>query len=64
MQIYIPVFKKGSVTDIRMNKCDYTDQIYTFEGEIFLENKKAMEGKLLVMEIHDEKQFKAIIEGA
>jgi len=64
MQIYIPVLKEGSVADIRLKKCDRTDQIYTFEGEIFTENKKAMEGKLMVMEIHDEKQFKAIIEGA
>lgn len=64
MQMYIPVFKTGSVAGIRMKECDRTDQIYTFEGEIFLEDKKAMEGKLMVMEILDDKQFKTIIEGA
>jgi len=63
MQMYIPVFKTGSIADIRMKECDRTDQIYTFEGEIFLEDKKAMEGKLMVMEILDEKQFRTIVEG-
>jgi predicted hotdog family 3-hydroxylacyl-ACP dehydratase len=63
MRMYIPVFKTGGVADIRMKECDHTDQIYTFEGEIFLEDKKAMEGKLMVMEILDEKQFRTIVEG-
>jgi predicted hotdog family 3-hydroxylacyl-ACP dehydratase len=63
MRMYVPVFKTGSVVDIRMKECDRTEQIYTVDGEIFLEDKKVMEGKLMVMEILDEKQFRTIIEG-
>ena len=54
LHIEIPVFKPGSCADIRMEEYDCTDQIYTFEGTIYLEGKKVMEGKLMVMEAGDE----------
>ena len=54
MQIEVPVFMPGSTLDIRINETDRTGLIYTFEGEIFMEGKKVMEGRLMVMEVNDE----------
>jgi len=51
----IPFFKNGSLVEIRVKENDCTDMIYTYDGEVFLENKKVMEGKLMVMEISDER---------
>jgi predicted hotdog family 3-hydroxylacyl-ACP dehydratase len=55
MKIEIPVFKPGSRVELRVRECDCVDMIYSFEGEAFLEGKKALEGKLMVMEIDEEK---------
>jgi predicted hotdog family 3-hydroxylacyl-ACP dehydratase len=57
MQMRIPAFSLGSSVDIRVKEHDCTSLIYTFEGEVFLEEKKVMEGKLMVMEVSDEQQF-------
>ena len=51
MYINHPVYKPGSTVEIRIKERDYTDVIYTFDGETFLEGKKTMEGKIMVMEI-------------
>ena len=59
MQIYIPVFKPGSTLDIQMKECDCMDQIFTFDGIINVDNKKAMEGKMMIMDVNDE-QFELI----
>jgi len=63
MKMEIPFFKNGSAVEIRVKENDCTNTIYTYEGEIFLENKKVMEGKLMVMEANDEK-FKSLTDGA
>jgi predicted hotdog family 3-hydroxylacyl-ACP dehydratase len=63
MRMDIPFFKNGSLAEIRVRESYCTDMIYTFEGEIFLEDKKVMEGKLMVMEVSDEQQ-KRLIGGA
>jgi len=55
MRMEMPLFKNGSTVEIRVEETDCTDLIYTFEGAVFLENKKAIEGKLMVMEISDER---------
>jgi predicted hotdog family 3-hydroxylacyl-ACP dehydratase len=55
MRMEIPVFKNGDSLEIRAKETDCTDMIYTFEGAIFLKNKKVMEGSLMVMEVSDEK---------
>jgi predicted hotdog family 3-hydroxylacyl-ACP dehydratase len=57
MQMKIPAFGLGNTARIRVKEYDCTSLIYTFEGEIFLEEKKVMEGKLMVMEVSDEEQF-------
>jgi predicted hotdog family 3-hydroxylacyl-ACP dehydratase len=62
MQIEIPVFRLGSRVDIRVKEFDRTDLVYTFEGEIFLEDKKVMEGRIMVMEVSNE-QTQALKEG-
>ena len=61
MKMYIPVFKTGSLLEISVHELDHTDLIYTFEGKIFLEGEMVMEGKLMVMEIYDEKQYNEFI---
>jgi predicted hotdog family 3-hydroxylacyl-ACP dehydratase len=55
MKIEIPFFKPGSRIDLRVKQHDTTDMIFTFDGEAFIEGKKVIEGKLMVMEINEEK---------
>jgi predicted hotdog family 3-hydroxylacyl-ACP dehydratase len=60
MRMEIPLFKTGSSVEVRMNETDCTDMnstdmIFCFDGEAFLEGKKVMEGKLMVVEVSDEK---------
>ena len=59
MRMEIPVFKNGDSLEIRAKETDCTNMIYTFEGAIFLKDKKVMEGSLMVMEASDEK-FKSL----
>jgi predicted hotdog family 3-hydroxylacyl-ACP dehydratase len=54
MQMAIPVFKPGSRVEILVEEKDRMDLIYTFDGMAFLEGKKAVEGKLMVMEVNEE----------
>ena len=62
MHIHIPVFPLGSSADIRINQYDLTDVIYTFNGEVYLENKKAIEGRLMVMELKDGQELENFIK--
>jgi predicted hotdog family 3-hydroxylacyl-ACP dehydratase len=59
MRMEIPLFKSGSSLEVRAREIDRTGMIYTFEGEAFLEGIKVMEGKLMVMEVSDER-FKSM----
>jgi predicted hotdog family 3-hydroxylacyl-ACP dehydratase len=61
MQMAIPIFKPGSSLDIRVKENICADTIYSFEGEIFLDEKKVMEGKLMAMEVTNEEQFKKLL---
>jgi predicted hotdog family 3-hydroxylacyl-ACP dehydratase len=54
MKMEIPLFKPGSCVELRVKQKDVMDLIYTFEGAAFLEGKKVIEGKLMVMEISEE----------
>jgi len=60
MRMEIPLFKNGSSVEIRVEETDCTDMIFTYEGEAFLEGRKVMEGKLMVMEASDDR-FKKLI---
>lgn len=64
MQILTSVFSAGSSLEIRMNETDCTNLLYTYEGEILLNGEKVMEGKLMVMEINDAKQFQTLANGS
>ena len=55
MRMEIPFYKNGATVAVRVKEIDCTDTIYSFDGEAFLENKKVMEGKLMVVEVSDEK---------
>ena len=63
MRMEVLSFKNGSLVEVRAEETDCTDMIYTFEGEAFIENRKVMEGKLMVMEASDEK-LKILTGGA
>jgi predicted hotdog family 3-hydroxylacyl-ACP dehydratase len=58
MKIEIPLFKSGSCVELRVKQKDATGLIYTFTGEAFVEGEKALEGKLMVMEINEENYSK------
>jgi predicted hotdog family 3-hydroxylacyl-ACP dehydratase len=55
MRMEIPLFKNGSSVQVLVTETDCTDMIYTFDGSVFIEGKKVMEGRLMVMEISDER---------
>ena len=61
MQIGLPFFKTGSTVELRVKENGRMDQIYSFDGEAFLEGRKVMEGKLTVMDANDE-QVKSMIK--
>jgi predicted hotdog family 3-hydroxylacyl-ACP dehydratase len=55
MRMEIPLFKIGGSVEVRVKETDCTDMIYSFDGAAFLEGKKIMEGKLMVIEVSDER---------
>ena len=54
MRIGLPIFQTGSIIEIKAKEVDSMDSVHVFEGEIFLEGKKVLEGKLTVMDVDDE----------
>jgi len=54
MKMEIPFYKPGTCVELRVKLKDATDPIYTFSGEALVEGKKAIEGKLMVMELSEE----------
>jgi len=62
MRIDIPLLKPGSPVEVRVQEVDCTEMIYTFEGTALVKGKKVMEGKLMVMEVSDER-FKTLTGG-
>jgi len=55
LQIGLPFFKTGSIIVIKAKEFECMDPLYIYNGEIFIEGKKVLEGKLTVMEVDDEK---------
>jgi predicted hotdog family 3-hydroxylacyl-ACP dehydratase len=51
----IPFFRAGSTVEIKAKEVCCIDSIYTFGGEVLLEEKKAIEGKLMLFDVGDEK---------
>jgi len=54
-----PFFKTGSILTIRARQIERLDSLYVFNGEIFIKDKKAFEGRLTVVDVDDE-QLQAI----
>ena len=59
MKIEIPFFKTGSTAEIKTKQVERMDSVSIFHGEINLEGKKILEGKLTVKDIDDE-HFQAL----
>ena len=64
MKIHVPFFKLGNHVEVRVKENDCVDLVYNFDGEAFLEGKKVMEGKLMVMEIDEERMNSLIKENS
>ena len=54
MNIGLPSFACGNILEIKVKEMGSIDVVYTFKGEIFLEGKKIVEGKLTVVDASDE----------
>ena len=54
MQVFLPVLKSGSTIVIKAKELDCVDLVSTFDGQIFLEGEKALEGTLTVMEVEGD----------
>ena len=54
VQIDLPFFKPGSIIKIRVKEIEDLSPVYVFDGEIFLDNKKVMGGKLTVLHVVEE----------
>ena len=61
MRTELPSFKAGTTAEIRVRESSSLEQISNFEGKIFLEGSKVMEGNLMVMEAK-EKQIRSMIK--
>ena len=55
VRIGLPFFKTGNTIVIKAKEFECMDPLYIYKGEIFIEGKKVLEGKLTVMEVDDEK---------
>ena len=49
MQIFFPVIKPGSTIVIKVKELEIMDSVCNFEGKVFLEDTKILEGKITVM---------------
>ena len=54
VQIDLPFFKSGSIITIKAKEMENMAPVYVFEGEIYLDGKKALKGRLTVMEVDDQ----------
>jgi predicted hotdog family 3-hydroxylacyl-ACP dehydratase len=59
VRIDIPFFKTASIITIRAKEIEQLDSLYIFKGEIFLEGRKVLEGRLTVLDA-DEEQAEAM----
>ena len=57
MQIFLPVLKSESTVVIKVKELECMDLVYSFEGQIFLEGTKVLEGTLTVMEVEGNASF-------
>ena len=60
LRIELPFYKTGSVLTIKSKEIESEYPVYIFGGEIFLGGKKALEGKITVMEVDNENEKREI----
>jgi predicted hotdog family 3-hydroxylacyl-ACP dehydratase len=54
MKINIPLLRAGEKVQIRVRENSRVDLVYNFKGEIFMEDKKPAEAKLMVMDVNEK----------
>jgi len=54
LRIGLPFFKTGSIIKIKSRESGGMDPVYVFEGEIFLDGEKVVDGKITVMDVYNE----------
>ena len=54
LRIDLPFFKNGDKVKIKMREIENLFPVFVFEGEVILDSKKVIEGKLTVMEADSE----------
>ena len=62
VRIEIPFFMTGTTVEIRAKEQSCMDMVYSFEGSVFLEGGKVLEGNVTVMDV-DEKQAEIFEKG-
>jgi len=53
MRIDLPFFSKNSIITVKSRELDNVDPVYIFEGEILIDGKEVLAGKLTVMEVYE-----------
>jgi len=56
LQMGLPFFRTGSIITIKTRELDNLYPVSVIEGEIFLDGKKVLGGKLTIMEVNDENE--------
>ena len=54
VQMHVPFYPSGCIIELKVKEINSLDQVSNFEGEIFLEGKKVMEGNLMVIDANEE----------
>jgi predicted hotdog family 3-hydroxylacyl-ACP dehydratase len=54
MQVFLPILKSGSTAIIKVKELDCMDLVYNFDGQIFIEGEKALEGTLTVKKVETD----------
>lgn len=62
MQINIPVINSGNTIVIKVKRLECLDLVFSFNGQVFLNDEIVLEGKLTIMEM-DEEQIKSSLIG-
>ena len=55
VRIELPFFSAGSIIVIKAKEFELMDPLSIYTGEIFIEGRKVLEGRLTVMEVDEEK---------
>ena len=62
LQMTLPFFEAGSIITIRIKETENMYPVYVFEGEIFLEGKKVLEGRVTVLELDKETEKRLLLK--